>query len=221
MTDTRISKIKVRQGNFSALPMLDPGELGYAKDQRRLFIGNDPVAVGTGNAVKTAFTVDADVSSPNVVRVFLAGVEVNTALYSIVGTTLTFTTAPGNGVAITIMFNSELEIDKDITRPSSLSLSAGGVAAATGFQFDTTQYNACIMDYTLESTVGVRIGQLRFALDQSSGAVAIDDNYTGTASIGITFSLNTATANTLKLMYTDVDTLISKFKYTYQLWNSN
>jgi hypothetical protein len=77
------------------------------------------------------------------------------------------------------------------------------------------------MDYTLESTAGVRIGQLRFALDQSSGAVALDDNYTETAAVAITFSLNTATANTLKLMYTDTATLITKFKYTYQLWNSN
>jgi hypothetical protein len=221
MTDTRISKIKVRQGDFSDLPMLDPGEFGYAKDQRRLFIGNDSVAVGTGNGSKQAFTVDADVSSPNVVAVFLNGTEVNPSLYSIVGTTLTFTTPPGSGVAITINFNSEIELDKDITRPSSLSLAAGGTAASTGFQIDTTQYNACIMDYTLENTTGVRIGQLRFAIDQSSGAVAIDDNYTGTASIGITFSLNTATANTLKLMYTDVDILITKFKYTYQLWNSN
>lgn len=221
MTDIRISKIKARQGDFADLPMLDPGEFGYAKDQRRLFIGNDPVTVGTGDGLNDTFTVDADVSSPNVVKVFLDGIEVSTSAYSIVGTTLTFTNPPDNDAAITINFNSEIEIDKDITRPSSLSLAAGGTAAATGFQFDTTQYNACIIDYTLENTIGVRIGQLRFAIDQSSSAVAIDDNYTGTASIGITFSLNTATANTLKLMYTDVDDLITKFKYTYQLWNSN
>jgi|TARA_B110000503_G_C7030254_1_gene363685 hypothetical protein len=221
MADTRISKIKLRQGDFDDLPMLDPGELGYAKDQRRLFIGNDTVSVGTGDGIVDTFTVDADVSSPNVVAVFLDGTEVSTAIYGIVGTTLTFATAPAAAAVITINFNSEIEIDKDITRPSSLSLGAGGTDVATGFQFNTTQYNACIMDYTIESTAGVRIGQLRFAIDQSSGNVAIDDNYTGTSSIGITFSLNTATADTLKLMYTDADTLISKFKYTYQLWNSN
>ena len=221
MTDIRISKIKARQGDFADLPMLDPGEFGYAKDQRRLLIGNDPVTVGTGDGLNDTFTVDADVSSPNVVAVFLDGTEVDPLNYGIVGTTLTFATAPDSGAAITINFNSEVEIDKDITRPSSISLSAGGTNAPTGFQFDTTKYNACIMDYTLENTIGVRIGQLRFAIDQSSSAVAIDDNYTGTASIGITFSLNTATTDTLKLMYTDVDTLITKFKYTYQLWNSN
>ena len=38
---TRVSKIRVRQGNFADLPVLDPGEIGYAKDSRRLFIGND------------------------------------------------------------------------------------------------------------------------------------------------------------------------------------
>jgi hypothetical protein len=221
MTDIRISKIKARQGNFADLPMLDPGEFGYAKDQRRLFIGNDPVDVGVSDGFNDTFTVDADVSSPNVIAVFLNGGEVDPLQYSIVGTTLIFGTPPIAGNAIAIKFNSEVEIDKDITRPSSLSLAASGVDAATGFQFNTTQYNACIMDYTLENTLGVRIGQLRFALDQSTGAVAIDDNYTGTASIGITFSLDTATTDTLKLMYTETDDLITKFKYTYQLWNSN
>ena len=51
MATTRTSKIRVRQGNFADLPVLDPGELGYAKDSRRLFIGNDTVNVGTGNGV--------------------------------------------------------------------------------------------------------------------------------------------------------------------------
>ena len=221
MSDTRISKIKTRQGDFDDLPMLDPGEFGYAKDQRRLFIGNDSVSVGVGNAIKMQFTVDADVSSPNVIAVYINGAAVNPATYSIVGTTLTFTTAPASGAVITMRFNSEIEIDKDITRPSSLSLAAGGTNAATGFQFDTTQYNVCIIDYTLESTAGVRVGRMRFAIDQSSGAIALDDNYTETATVAVVFSLNTATANTLKLMYTDTASLITKFKYTYQLWNSN
>ena len=75
MADTRISKIKVRQGNFSDLPMLDPGELGYAKDQRRLFIGNDTVSVGTGNGVLTQFTVPIALSQPNIIAVFVDGTQ--------------------------------------------------------------------------------------------------------------------------------------------------
>ena len=77
------------------------------------------------------------------------------------------------------------------------------------------------MDYTLESTNGVRIGQLRFATDTSASTSTIDDQFTQTAAIGVVFNVNIATANTMKLQYTDSDNLISKFKYTYQLWNSN
>ena len=77
------------------------------------------------------------------------------------------------------------------------------------------------MDYTLESTSGVRLGQLRFGTDTSASTSTIDDNYTETAAVGITFSVNIATANTMKLQYTDADNKICKLKYTYQLWNSN
>ena len=59
MATTRTSKIRVRQGNFADLPVLDPGELGYAKDSRRLFIGNDTVNVGTGNEVSVNFLTES------------------------------------------------------------------------------------------------------------------------------------------------------------------
>jgi hypothetical protein len=40
MSITQISKIQVRTGNYSDLPVLSSGEFGYATDQERLFIGN-------------------------------------------------------------------------------------------------------------------------------------------------------------------------------------
>ena len=90
MADTRISKIKVRQGDFSDLPVLDPGEIGYAKDVRRLFIGNDTVNVGTANGVLTQFVVPIALSQPNIVTVFVNGFVQDPSIYSITGTTLTF-----------------------------------------------------------------------------------------------------------------------------------
>tara|TARA_X000001036_G_scaffold426011_1_gene452910 strand:+ start:499 stop:1158 length:660 start_codon:yes stop_codon:yes gene_type:complete len=219
MATTRTSKIRVRQGNFSDLPVLDPGEIGYAKDSRRLFIGNDVVNVGTGNGVLLGFTLPLSVSKPNITTVFVAGSAVNASTYSITGTTLLFASAP-TGV-ITVGFNSEIDIVSDVTLPSSISLAANGSNADTGFQIDTTNYNIVVMDYTLESTNGVRIGQLRFGTDISASTSTIADNYTETAAVGITFSVDIASANTMKLMYTDADNLITKFKYTYQLWNSN
>lgn len=219
MADTRISKIKVRQGDFDDLPLLDAGEFGYAKDQRRLFIGNDTIVVGTGDNTTTNFVVPVDFSNHNVIGVFLDGTA--TTAYTLAGTTLTFTTAPGTDVEITAKFNSELDFLNDLVIPSSIELAAGGSAAETGFSFNTTVADTCIIDYTLNTANGVRVGQLRIAIDTSGPTAAIDDNYTQAGVVDIDFGTNIATADTFKLTYTDNDTAIAKFKYTYQLWNSN
>jgi len=219
MATTRISKVSVRKGNFSDLPMLDAGEIGYATDVRRLFIGNSSVSIGTGNGVLTQFTIPLALSKPNIVTVSVAGTQQSTSAYTISGTTITFGSAPTG--AITANFNSEIDVVSDVTLPSSIELAANGSSANTGFQVDTQLYNIVVMDYTLESTSGVRLGQLRFGTDTSASTSTIDDNYTETAAVGITFSVNIATANTMKLQYTDADNKICKFKYTYQLWNSN
>ena len=219
MADTRISKIKVRQGNFADLPLLDPGEVGYATDNQRLFIGNTTISVGTGNGVITSFVVPSTLNTNGVLGVFVDGSQVNPADYSIVGTTLTFATAPTG--AITANFNGEISMERYATIPNSISLAANGNNVVTGFSIDTTLYNIAIIDYTLESTNGVRVGQIRMATDISASTSAIDDNYTETATVDVTFSADISVANTLRLMYTDGANTITKFKYTYQLWNSN
>ena len=217
MADTRISKIKVRQGNFSDLPNLDPGEFGFAKDQRRLFIGNDTVSVGTGNGILTQFTVPIGLTEPSLLRVFVNGTAVNASDFTLSGTTLTFSTAPTG--PITVGFNSEIDLGEDV--PVAIQLAANGNNADTGFSVITTQHNIEIMDYTLESTNGVRVGQLKFATDTSASTSTIDDIFTETGTVGIVFNLNIATPNIMKLQYTDSDNLISNFKYTYQSWNSS
>ena len=217
MADTRISKIKVRQGNLSDLPTLDPGEFGFAKDVRRLFIGNDTISVGTGNGVLTQFTVPIGLTEPGVLRVFVDGTAVNASDYTLVGTTLTFSSAPTG--AITVGFNSEVDLGEQPVQ--EIQLAANATNSDTGFQVDTTQYNVIIMDYTLRSTNGVRVGQIRFATDTSASTTTIDDNYTETGVVNVQFNVDIATANTMKLQYSDYDNLISTFKYTYQTWNSN
>ena len=154
MADTRISKIKVRQGQFSDMPILDPGEFGYAKDVRRLFIGNDTVSVGTGNGVLTQFTVPIGLTEPSILRVFVDGTAVNASDYTVTGTTLTFSTAPTG--AITVGFNSEITMGEDL--PDSVQLAASGSTDDTGFQVDTTLYNVVIMDYTLVVPTELELG---------------------------------------------------------------
>jgi len=223
MADTRISKIQIRQGNFADLPLLDAGELGYATDQHRLFIGNTVIEIGAGDGTTDVFYVPILLSDPTtIVAVFLDGVQVNTSDYSAVGTTLTFATPPTLGTAITAKYNSEIEISRfSATVPVSSSLSANGNLAETGFSMDTTEADVVIMDYTLKTANGLRIGQLRFGTDTVNATTAIDDNYTETGTVDIVFSVDISTTDRLKLLYTDNDNLQSNFKYTYQLWNSN
>lgn len=222
MATTQTSKIKVRQGDFSALPLLDSGEFGYALDEHRLFIGNLTVNIGTGDAATASFIVPHGLSTPTTLSaVFVDGIEINPSYYTIAGTTLTFSSPPANNAVITATFNSEVEIKRHATLPNYVQLAASGTNAETGFSVDTTSYNVVIMDYTLHTSNGVRVGQLRFATDTTASTTSIDDNYTETAPVDIVFSVDIGTTNTLKLMYTDNDNAIAKFKYTYQLWNSN
>jgi hypothetical protein len=48
MAIVQISKIRVRTGSINDLPQLDEGELGWASDERRLFIGNPPDPTNPG-----------------------------------------------------------------------------------------------------------------------------------------------------------------------------
>jgi hypothetical protein len=62
MSETIVSKIILRRGALADLPILAPGEQGYATDARRLFIGNDPV-VRYGNGTTTTFNFAVDIGT--------------------------------------------------------------------------------------------------------------------------------------------------------------
>ena len=50
MAIVQISKIQHRTGANIDLPQLDVGEIGFATDERRLYIGNDPVLHPAANS---------------------------------------------------------------------------------------------------------------------------------------------------------------------------
>lgn len=65
MAITQISRIKARVGDYADLPVLASGELGYATDQKRLFVGNpgstlpsQNTEVLTKNVLPLALTTD-------------------------------------------------------------------------------------------------------------------------------------------------------------------
>ena len=56
MAIVQISKIQHRTGANIDLPQLDVGEIGFATDERRIYIGNDPVLHPSGNSSITTQT---------------------------------------------------------------------------------------------------------------------------------------------------------------------
>ena len=68
-TETKIQK--QRSGNLSDLPILLAGELGYALDAKRLFIGNANVSLDAdGVATEFNFGVDFTIIDKNKIFIF-------------------------------------------------------------------------------------------------------------------------------------------------------
>jgi len=179
MADTRISKIQIRRGDIADLPILAPGEFGYATDTQRLFLGNEEYTVGTGNAAQTVFQVptgvDYPLTSSNITNpaLYLDNTLINAASYTVAGTTITFSSPPAAGT-ITMKFNSELATVNDTVRPGNLQLAASASAGtATGFGFDTSVYDTAFIDYSIKLAggTGYRMGQLRILIDSCRNSV--------------------------------------------------
>jgi len=75
-------------------------ELVHFKELSLSDMSNDTF---TGNGSATAFTLGAEVADENNTWVFINGVYQDKSVYSISGTTLTFSTAPQNGYGIEVM----------------------------------------------------------------------------------------------------------------------
>ena len=120
-----VAQIKVRQGNLADLPILQPGEFGYATDVSRLYIGNVPPTPQAGDGTTTIFTfsgidTDSDGTTDNNATLDF-GNKLTYAVYLDDGTTetlqqngtdyttqdssITFTTAPASGTSVKVYYN--------------------------------------------------------------------------------------------------------------------
>lgn len=72
--------------------------------------GNLVVDTFTGDGVDTTFTLSVDPLSENNTWVYLSGVYQDKSTYSVSGTTLTFSTAPPNGVGIEVVIGQTTSI---------------------------------------------------------------------------------------------------------------
>ncbi len=80
----------------------------------------------TGDGSTTAFTLSAAPNNENNTQVYLNGVYQNKSTYSTSGTTLTFSTAPANGVAIEVIVLSQTTINVPASNAVTTSTIADG-----------------------------------------------------------------------------------------------
>jgi hypothetical protein len=195
MPTTTISKIQVRRGPLSDLPILDEGEFGYALDYHRLFIGNTPITF-TGNAQIKRYTIQDRTILPDQISVLVDNSEVNIGVeYSLEETDIVFANAPhaaeeiaytvigrqpnifvgdGNTDSVVVQNYSEgnelvVVSYKNIDPPNHLRLEAVKIFAST----DPLHPN----EIQLSSTVGVQTGQLFVVLGGNLPGLISGRNY--------------------------------------------
>lgn len=225
MATTRISKILVRNGELSDLPVLEPAELGYSTDEHRLFIGNDELTVGTGDGVKKVFNIPISSNFPLPTnnlenpKFFVNGSQRSDI--TIGGTTVTFGTAPALNATITVKFNSEIALVNSTETPSSLVFSAATPSFLdTNFTFNHTVYDTVYIDYTVKLTngTGFRMGRIRLMVDSANAQFKIDDEYNSlTNDTEIDFNARLS-GNFCYLTYKNNTVSPAVFKYTFKLW---
>ena len=111
---------------------------------RPLNAGNLSVDVFTGNASTTVFTLTYSVGSSNSVGVYLDGVrQLAGTDFTASGTTLTFTTAPANGVGIDVYF---LGLELSIPTPADATVTTAKIAANA--VDETKLKDALVADFT-------------------------------------------------------------------------
>ena len=237
-----VAQIKVRQGNLADLPILEPGEFGYALDRQRLYIGNNPTPSQAGDGTTVAFTfplIDTDgdgTTDNNTVLQFgnkmTFAVYVDDVLqdpataYTANDSTITFTTAPATGAVILVKYNTEVitsSPDSDSRfAPNSKTLTASATATNAGIAIDGTVYDYVDIEYILKNTNGRRKGTLSISIDATGSTSILDDSYvtsvdpTGT-DLDNVFSGVVAT-NIFNLQYTATND--AELSYVITNWKS-
>ena len=102
----------------------------------------------TGNGSTTAFTLSRSIDDENNTFVFINGVYQDKSTYSILGTTLTFSTAPQNGYTIEVMSFDSISIAS--TGVTSFNGSTGVVTGVSSYNGSTgavsSDYNVSVIN---------------------------------------------------------------------------
>ena len=217
-----IAKIKVRHGNLADLPILAPGEQGYATDVNRMFIGNVVANLGSGTGSQYEFGCPVDLDIVPVYEVRVDGTSVNPANYTIdnSGKVVTFITAPASGETVELAYNTEIltyQPDREDDVPTEVTLESPSTTIPQ-LAIDQTRYNNGEIKYSIRDSINghVRTGTLTFALlngnaNLSDSYVVCDDAHIphvfGGSWNGDVYTFNTTTTSTEEVTLTFITNL--------------
>jgi hypothetical protein len=190
MATTKVSQIIIKKDILSNLPVLAAGEFMLAKDEQRLFLGQEPIIVlgdQVGTSTTTA-TVKFSVKEVGVVKELdLDAIsEFSIVVYDSVADT-TAAAIPASSVTINdsvLVFNHglsrasvvgdtfTLQYNKEIMSYageaagsnklySTAFTNSGGAIETTGIDFESTTKNSITIDYTLFKLVSSVLDKVR------------------------------------------------------------
>lgn len=175
-----LAKQLVRQGNLEDLPILSPGEFGYAVDVKRLFIGNEPQSrSATDQQTEFNFGIDLDQLPGQAYRILVNG---NDQSYSVSNYVITFSQPLDENDVVEFEHNSELltyAADKGDDSVQSQEIPAGYTGTLAAVAFDTTQTNTINISYSVVDSVNTsRFRKGTIGIIAIGSAATIEDNYT-------------------------------------------
>ena len=216
MTDTLISRIQLRRGNFEDLPILKEGELGYAVDRKRLFIGNPSQIIVADDS--PYYNLDFKIARPGQIILTVDGIQKTAGVhYDVVGTRLTFPfPAPDTGSIIEVGVNNEIVVDKVDAMTETLPLLASVTDQFIGISFDVAVYNTAVIDYSLKDAFGnMQVGQIRAITNGTDVSVADTSNSIGGPAVAFSGEI---VDNRFRLTYTNSSFDPGTFYYNMKLW---
>lgn len=227
MTDTTLAKIQVRRGDLDDLPILAEGELGYALNERRLFVGNTPVTF-TADGTTTAFSVNDSTILPGQLMVLVNGSERELNVdYNLNETDIVFATAPAAGSVITVSFNTEVQTQNYVLNYHRVNLTGSVTDQDTGLSFLLSTANTAVIDYSLLNTNNAIAAGVVRVITNGVTAVA-DTSQSNIGSTGISFGARIESITQggvevdkrIHLTYTNTETYNANFYYSIKLWNT-
>lgn len=225
MSEVRISKIQLRNGNIGDIPVLDKAEMGYATDVNRLFIGTEELTIGAGDGTTVEFQIPTfqnlliPPESLETLKIYVDGSERSDVSF---GTnTVTFSSPPSDSSNITMKYNLEVETINYSKIPFVLTLN-GNISeyTDTGISIDYNAYDSFFIKYTLrmDNDSDLRVGELRGLIDSTTETFKIDDQYNSLINEEYVEFNGNVEDGMFNISYKNSSSSNATFKYIFELW---